>query len=344
VDLELTEDQASVRQTFARFFEKESAIGRVRAAEDTGGFDPQLWASTVAAGLPMMGVAEEVGGGGGNLVDLALVAIEAGRRLAPVPLAEAMVAARVLAAAPAGAALLAKVGAGTMVPTVAIRPPVGDTARLVPGGAVADIVVALVDHDLVAVHGGMGPAPQNLAALPIADRRVTGERTVLFSGTQARAVHDSAVEDWKILTAATLVGIQAEAQRLGIEYIRGRRVFGTQLAWFQAVQHRFADVATIGKGAELLALEAAWSRAAEPHRTAALAEMALLFCADAAFHTCRESLQFHGGYGYTLEYDIQLYFRRAKALALAAGPSRHRYQTLATALFGTGREEERADG
>ena len=53
-----------------------------------------------------------------------------------------------------------------------------------------------------------------------------------------------------------------------------------------------------------------------------------------AFRVCRESLQFHGGYGYTLEYDIQLYFRRAKAWPLAIGPRREQYRLLADLLFG----------
>ena len=57
----------------------------------------------------------------------------------------------------------------------------------------------------------------------------------------------------------------------------------------------------------------------------ALASMAFLFAAETALKTAGESLHFHGGYGYTLEYDIQLYFRRAKAWSLIAGDPRDGY-------------------
>ena len=66
-----------------------------------------------------------------------------------------------------------------------------------------------------------------------------------------------------------------------------------------------------------------------------LARMAFLAATDLAFRTCREALQFHGGYGYTLEYDIQMFFRRAKAWPLAIGPLREQYQGLAAELFDT---------
>ena len=61
--------------------------------------------------------------------------------------------------------------------------------------------------------------------------------------------------------------------------------------------------------------------------------MSFLFASESAFKTAGDSLHFHGGYGYTLEYEIQLYFRRAKAWALAAGDPRREFQRLAGLLF-----------
>jgi alkylation response protein AidB-like acyl-CoA dehydrogenase len=57
--------------------------------------------------------------------------------------------------------------------------------------------------------------------------------------------------------------------------------------------------------------------------------MAFLFAAETAFRTASDSLHVHGGYGYTLEYDVQLYFRRAKAWSLVAGDRRRAYADLA---------------
>jgi alkylation response protein AidB-like acyl-CoA dehydrogenase len=82
-----------------------------------------------------------------------------------------------------------------------------------------------------------------------------------------------------------------------------------------------------------LTYEAAWSADEELGNAAALSSMAFLFASHVAFRIAAESLHFHGGYGYTLEYDIQLYFRRAKAWPLAYGDPSDGYQELAARLF-----------
>ena len=80
--------------------------------------------------------------------------------------------------------------------------------------------------------------------------------------------------------------------------------------------------------------EAAWAAdEAEPDATA-LARMAFLFAARSAQQTTAVALHVHGGYGFTLEYDIQLYHRRAKAWPLLLGDPRRGALHLADALFG----------
>jgi len=161
---------------------------------------------------------------------------------------------------------------------------------------------------------------------------------VLASGPQAVGLYADAVADWKLLTAAALGGLRATALELGVSYVKARQAFGVIIGSFQAVQHRLADLVVAGDGAQLLTYEAAWARdTAQPGTgqpdAAALASMAFLFNADCAFRTARECLQFHGGYGVTLEYDIQLYFRRAKAWPLALGDPRREYQRLADLAY-----------
>jgi len=104
---------------------------------------------------------------------------------------------------------------------------------------------------------------------------------------------------------------------------------------FQTIQHRLADNATAVDGARLLAYQAAWAHDAGRPAAADLATMSFLFAAETAVTTASESLHFHGGYGYTLEYDIQLYFRRAKAWPLVAGDRRAGYAELARRLYGS---------
>lgn len=340
MDLSLTESQLELQSLFADFFSKESPVEAVRAAEPEG-FDADLWDKAVGMGLPVMAVAESSGGGGGSVTDLVLLAIEAGRRLAPVPLVEAAVAANLLARTPAGASLVSTVAAGERLPTLALHPVSGDRARLVPAGAVADVVVALDHDDLVAyVHppgrDRYATVPPNLGASPLADRLLRGDdvdAVRLASGAEAARLHRRALAEWKLLTAASLEGIRAEALRIGVDYVKERIVFGMPLGWFQAVQHRLADVAAAGDGSELLVHEAAWAVDGERDEAERLCSMAFLFLRDLAFRTCRESLQFHGGYGYTLEYDIQLYFRRAKAWPLGLGDPKAEQRHLAALLF-----------
>jgi alkylation response protein AidB-like acyl-CoA dehydrogenase len=341
VDLSLSEDQLAVQAAFAEFFDKEATVERVRAAEPLG-FDPDLWAKLVGTGAIAMAWPEEAGGGGASRLDLVLVAEQYGRRIAPVPFPEAVAAGYLLAQAQVGAPdLLEKISDGSVLPTIALSPPVGETLRLVPAGAVAELVIALDGETLFALHRPPGqrqrphvPASPNLGSSPLADWPLAdGERTVLASGPQAVQLYTDAVADWKLLTGAALGGLRATALELGVSYVKARKAFGVIIGSFQAVQHRLADLVVAGDGAQLLTYEAAWARDEDLPDAAALASMAFLFNADTAFRTARECLQFHGGYGVTLEYDIQLYFRRAKAWPLALGDPRREYQRLADLAY-----------
>jgi alkylation response protein AidB-like acyl-CoA dehydrogenase len=344
VDLSLSEDQLAVQAAFAEFFDSEATVERVRAAEPLG-FDPDLWAKLVGTGAITMAWPEEAGGDGASRMDLVLVAEQYGRRIAPVPFPEAVAAGCLLARAGA-TGLLENIADGSTLPTLALSPPAGGKLRLVPAGAVAELVVAFDGEDLFALHRPPGqrphvPASPNLGSSPLADwpldegeRAERTERTVLASGPQAAQLYQDAVADWQLLTAAALGGLRATALELGVSYVKARKAFGVIIGSFQAVQHRLADLVVAGDGAQLLTYEAAWARdtaqlgTGQPN-AAALASMAFLFSADCAFRTARECLQFHGGYGVTLEYDIQLYFRRAKAWPLALGDPRREYQRLA---------------
>jgi alkylation response protein AidB-like acyl-CoA dehydrogenase len=306
----------------------------VRAAEPTG-FDGALWHQVSELGLTSIAVPEEHGGGGAGWVELALVAELLGESLAPVPLVDAAVATTLLASV-ADEAVFGPVVAGQELAALALHPASGDAVSLVPAGAVADVVVALRDDELVAIRQRDKPAAviPNLGAMPLADCSVASDVIVLDRGPGAIAAHRRAVDQWKLLTGAALVGITSRALDVGVEYVMQRRAFGVLIANFQTIQHRLADNATSLEGARLLAYQAAWAQDEDLPEADSLARMAFLFGSEAAFKTASESLHFHGGYGYTLEYDIQLYFRRAKAWSLIAGDARAAYAQLAHGLYG----------
>jgi alkylation response protein AidB-like acyl-CoA dehydrogenase len=347
MDLDLTDDQLALRMTVSGLFEKESSTVAVRAAEPLG-FDARLWAKVTDMGLTTITVPEAQGGGGCGFVDLAIAVEEAGRSLAPVPLIEAAAANHLLASLAdsgddAARVALGRAVSGESLVTLALHPSVGDVAASVPAGAVADAVVVLQGDELVLVRRpDIGPTTPgtthtNLGALPIADCRIDhGERIVIARGRRALEAHRASVAHWELLTAVALVGLGARALDIGREYVMERRAFGVLIGSFQTIQHRLADNATALDGACLLAHEAAWAQDVGRADAAELATMSFLFAGETAFKTAADSLQFHGGYGYTLECDIQLFLRRAKAWVLVVGDPKRRYAQLAHRLYQDG--------
>jgi alkylation response protein AidB-like acyl-CoA dehydrogenase len=335
VDLALSDDQELIRDTFRSFFEQESNPEVVRAAEP-GGFAPELWKRLVPTGAIGMGVPEASGGGGAGLLEMALVAEELGRRLAPVPFVEASVAARLLAGAGAKTAL-ERVLDGSWIATLALHPLPDSPAQLVPAGAIADVVLGMDGDALVAIPRPQpGPAPvPNHACAPLARWPLaSGSREVLVRGPAARALYAQAQEEWKLVTGAALVGLAREALRIAADYAKGRVQFGQPIGSYQGIAHPLADRATEVDGAGLLVHEAIWAREAEPARAPALASLAFAFAAETASRTAAFGLHTHGGYGFTLEYDIQLYLRRAKGWALIWSDPRAELQRAADHLWG----------
>jgi alkylation response protein AidB-like acyl-CoA dehydrogenase len=342
-DLGLSDDQQSVADLFGAFFADKAPPDVVRAAEPLG-FDRKVWEALVAMEAPGMGAPAEAGGGGAALSDLVVVAEAVGRAVAPVPLVDHLVASR--------AHPVADLVRGTAVGAVAVRPAAPDgTWRLVPAGAVADCIVGLDGDELVAVRStppGTGPA--NHASAPLADRHArTGERTVLGDGAAFGAVLD----EWRILTAAALIGIGAAALDLALAYVLEREQFGRKIGAFQAIQHGLADFPAFVDGGRLLVHKAAWAADHDLHGQididdnditdlGALSRMAFVHAAEAAAVTTDRSLHYHGGYGFSREYDIQLYFRRARGWANVLGDPARQRQELADLLWPRGAEVSEA--
>ncbi len=348
MDLELTDTQSALRNSFGTFFANQSPPERVRRAEPLG-FDLDLWRQLVGLGIPAMGVPAEYGGHGAALLEMALVAEAAGQSLAPVPLVESTVAARVIAGAPRPE-LSSAVLDGTKLATLVLDSDRANAIRhAVPAGAVAHLIVWLDGGQLVATEVPDSVArrsPENLAASPVCFidsvelRNGSGwlagaPRHVLAEGELARRAYRRAVDEWRVLSAAALAGLARGALDLGVNYVKSRHQFGVPIGSFQAVQHRLADVATEVEGARWIAYEAAWALAEDPERAPALASMAMIFNSSSAERASSVSLHFHGGYGFMLEYDIQLYFRRAKGWSLLNGDPGREHQRLARLLFGS---------
>ena len=193
-----------------------------------------------------------------------MISEQIGAFLAPVPYIEGAVATRALARAgeQGYASLGALIAEPVTVSTVALRPAAHGTAKLVPSGAVAGVVVAMDADDLVVVADLPDEQERpNLGCSPLADRSVrVPDRSVLAQGIAAHRAFDEARDEWRVLMSGALVGLGEAALALGVDYAKDRHQFGVPIGSFQSIARDLADVATLVDGARLLAREAAWAR------------------------------------------------------------------------------------
>ncbi|CQD09057.1 acyl-CoA dehydrogenase [Mycobacterium lentiflavum] len=312
-DYRLDDEQSALRESFRAYFDKTVPPSRVRAAEPTG-FDPALWDELRERAIVSMGLPESAGGDGAGLVELALVVEEAGRRAVPAPLPEVLTAARGLARLDPGGELLEQLRDDGAVATVA---PGDADRRLVPAGAIATAVIGPRGDDLVLTVGAPARMQPNLASAPMAWWNVTG-------GTRIGAAADwlSIERDWHILAAAALVGLGQAAVDLGVQYAKDRVAFGVPIGALQAIAHPLVDAANAVEAARRLVWRAAWFCDNEPEGIGTQALCAIVGAGDAAEKAGATAIHTQGGFGVTLESDVQLYYRRAKGLAVLGGERR----------------------
>jgi len=145
--------------------------------------------------------------------------------------------------------------------------------------------------------------------------RVPASARIGAAGSGWATWHET-VLDGIVLLAAQAVGGARYALDVTVQYAKDREQFDKPLGAFQAIAHYLADAATAVDGAETLVYEAAWARA-DGRSIERLAPMAKLFACKTFRDVTATAQQVFGGVGFTLEYDIQLFFRRAKQLQIS---------------------------
>ncbi len=340
-DYSLSSDQEAVRDAFAEFFRNECPSERVRAAEPLG-HDEKLWRQLADMGAASMGLPERAGGDGAALVDLLLVAEEAGAALAPVPFVEHVAASRALADAAAGRApdgWLADAASGRRILALAMEPAgtglAGTGARqLVPGGAVARGVLALDGDALVLVEADEPPSPvANQGSTPLAWWNLAdGRRQRLAEGPSAEALYRRARAEWKLLTAAALTGLTERALGIAVEFAKTRETMGVPIGSLQGVSFPLADVAIGVSGARNMIRRAGWMLEHEPAEARPLVPAAFAYAARVATHGTTTAAHMQGGLGFTIEADASLYFLRAKGWSLLGGDPAEDVIAVADAL------------
>lgn len=330
MDLSFTPDQDSLRDAAHRLYAKESHGERVREVEATG-FDPSLWNAIVHMGLPAMALPEAAGGADASLTDLAAAVEVHGAHMGLVPLVETAVVARLLARLGEPAAtLLAEVVDGA---PATLRLSSGDGPAPTAYAAIATVIVAL-DGDRVVTAATPGGAVRTLAGLAVADVDAAGAATVA-QGPGAVSAFARALDEWRALTAVAQAGLARATLDVGVQYALDRHQFGVPIGSFQTIQHHFADLHERVDGSRLLAFESIWALDESEPTAPARAAQASWYCGQVADEAAGFSLHVHGGYGFMLEYDVQLHVRRAKATRLLLGDPRRELQVVAERRWGT---------
>ena len=310
---------------------------------------------------------EEAEGLGLPLHYLTLLFEEAGRHLAPVPLLSTMVPALVLAkhGLPQHASVLSSVRQGKTLLSFAIQENDGawsvDAIRMT-GQRDGDAVVlngakmfvdnfALSDRCLVAfrVDGGLTLALVDSKAAGVSHAELVptakdSQAQVRFDNVRiplsdivgeigkADAAVAELMEFAALFATALMVGAARKATELAVAYAKERWAFEQPLGSFQAVQHVCADM-TIGvDGAELLCREASWKLGQGMDASVEISQ-AKAFANDKCVMACRSAQQIHGGIGFIMEFDLQLWYRRVVSWSTRYGTTAEHRRLVANSLF-----------
>jgi alkylation response protein AidB-like acyl-CoA dehydrogenase len=334
MDFTFSSEQADLRRAMRDVVADHCSPQRLRDVIDSGdGYDEDLW-RLVAGELGLVGIAvsESNGGTGGSFIDAAVVLEESGQALMAVPLTTGIVAAvAVDRADPAAAAeLLPPIAAGERRAALVVAPSVTSEAGVLSGAAPhvidghrADLLVVATADGLWAVEAAA--AGVSVVATPTLDL-TRWQATVTFNGAVARPLGDAglaatAVDLLRVALALEAVGAARHCLTSTVDYLKTRVQFGKPIGSFQALQHRAADLAVDLESATSTAYYAAWAAADSPAELSVVAPLAKAVCADAAYRIAAETIQLHGGIGFTWEHEAHLYFKRAIATRLLLGDS-----------------------
>jgi alkylation response protein AidB-like acyl-CoA dehydrogenase len=362
VKLAFTEEQEELRRSVRRFLDDRSPVGEVRRlmrAEE--GWDRAVWrAMAEQVGLQGIHVPEAFGGAGLGHVELGIVFEELGRRLACVPYFSTVgLAVNALLASGderAQRQLLPRLASGEATGTLAVLEPSGSwdldalatrarregdgwvvdgTKAFVVDGHTADVLlVAARTPDglgVFAVEGG-GPGVERVP-VPQLDQTRKLARVELSAAPATPVGEAGGAEGWlpraldlaAVALAMEQVGGAQRCLDMSVEYAKARHQFGRAIGSFQAIKHRCADMLLRVESARAAAYYAAWAAAEGAEELPAVASLARAYCSEAYSWVAGETIQVHGGIGFTWEHDAHLYFKRAKASELLLGdPAHHR--------------------
>ena len=302
----LTSDQTGLRDAARDLLADVCPPAVVRAA--WSGPTPAtgaVWQRLAEMGLFGAAVPEAAGGLGLSETDVVPLLMETGYAAVPHPVAETMAVAAPLLER-------ADVTAG------AVRVAVARAGAPVAYGRDADLVLVLDDASVRVVAGGRTPVDTVDGSLAAA--RVDGGGELVSDDPHVARLAAARLD---LATAAQLVGLGRRMLDLTTAYVGTRQQFGVPVGSFQAIKHHLADALLRLEFAAPAVLAAGWELAQRTDGNARAVSLAAVLAAEAATAVARSAIQCHGAIGYTVEYDLHLFVKRAWALAAAVPVDAH---------------------
>ncbi|WP_168215001.1 acyl-CoA dehydrogenase family protein [Mycolicibacterium sp. ELW1] len=349
-EFQFTEEQQQLRAAVRKFCADnfdESTVRRLMESEVP--FDAKVW-NRLGAELGVLGlsVPEDDGGVGGSLVDQAVAVEEFGATLACGPLfGTVYLAVPALVASSAGPArdeLLATLVEGTATAAFAVADRAGafdlaavtvdaagdtvsGTVKRVVDGAAADVIlVAATGPDGVGLYAVEAQDVQRTAlstldlTRPQANITFSDSPARLLAGPEdAERVITHALQVGSALLAVEQVGAAQHLLDLSVEYAKSRLQFGRQIGSFQAIKHKLADMLVDVEHARSAAYHAVWALTDGSDDPALATSIAAAAASAALSRVAADTIQVHGGIGFTWEHQAHLYFKRAATDAALLG-------------------------
>jgi alkylation response protein AidB-like acyl-CoA dehydrogenase len=356
MNFDFSDDAKTLKDAARKFLDARAGPPVARKVMDGGlTHDAALWAEIVEQGWPAARVPEAHGGLGLGADEACVLAEEIGRSLAPVPLMSTLAAIEALLIAGSEAqqaAWLPKLASGEAVGCLAwaegANSPLQKPATTLSGGKLTGTKSPVIDGlvatvAIVTVATADGPAMAIVALDGVAREKqdtldlVRPSAKLAFAGAPAEALGTAA--DWAKLTERLAVlaswealGTADAAREMAVAYAKERVAFGQRIGRYQGVKHKLADMYIKAELARAHALHGCWAWGADASELSAAASAARVASLDALKFTAEETVQLHGGIGFTWEQDCQFYYRRNRLLAATIGSRGHWSDRLVRAL------------
>jgi alkylation response protein AidB-like acyl-CoA dehydrogenase len=354
-----TPEQDMLRDSVRSYLADKVPMSRVRELmESDPGYDPEVWAEMAAMGWQGMAIPEAYGGSGYSYLELGILLEEMGRALTPVPFFSSVVLgagivllagsdeqkAMILPGVVSGERLMALAAIEPDAPGNPATPATvarsqDDTVRIdgtkafVVDGHIADTLVVSARNDeggadLYVVDANTEGVVRRIVETMDMTRK---QAEVTFTGVTVPVSARLGDPGSGVVTLERLADLAATAlafeqvgggQRcleMSVEYAKERRQFGRPIGSFQAIKHKCADMLVEIESARSAAYYAGWAASEDPEELLIVAPLAKSYCSEAYFSAAAETIQVHGGIGFTWEHDAHLYFKRAKSDELMFG-------------------------